>query len=330
MAAHGAKGIKHMIRVGIVGGGAFGTALAGVAHAAGCIVHLWDRTPEVVSRFNAQHEKFHNISATSEIEVVLQSDIVLLATSAQAIPQICDLIKDKISPNAYIVLCSKGIHQESGRFFSDIISEALPENPLAVLSGPAFAVEIAAGLPTAVTIASQSIQTSRWLASSLNSRRFRLYPSNDMIGVQLGGALKNVLAIASGIADGMNMGKNAQAALITRGTGEIASLGTAMGADRLTFMGLSGFGDIMLSCNSDKSRNYSLGLEIGKGHKFDPTQTKNAPLTEGVYTTLAAKKLADKFGVEMPVCLMVHRILYENFDINKVWDELLIRPIKDE
>lgn len=319
-----------MIRVGIVGGGAFGTALAEVAHAAGCIVRIWDRTPEVISRFNAQRENLHSISGTSCIEDVLQSDIVLLATSAQAIPQICELIKDKISPNAYIVLCSKGIHQESGRFFSEIISEALPENPLAVLSGPAFAVEIAAGLPTAVTIAGQSVQIGRWLASSLNSRRFRLYPSSDMIGVQLGGALKNVLAIASGITDGMQMGKNAQASLITRGTGEIASLGVAMGADRLTFMGLSGFGDIMLSCHSAKSRNYSLGYEIGKGHKFDPTQTRHAPLTEGVYTTLAVKKLADKFGIEMPVCLMVYRILYENFDINRVWDEFLLRPIKDE
>jgi len=327
------------MKVGIIGAGAWGTALGMTAKWAGCGVTFWDREPHLIDQINNTHttdtpleglKLDPSIKATHDIKEVCDSDIILLVTAAQSIRDVVLSISSHVREDTYIILCSKGIEEDTGELLTNIIKGTLPENPIGVLSGPAFAIEVAQELPTAVSIATEDIQTSRWLASALNSKRFRLYPTNDITGVQLGGALKNVLAIASGIASGMKLGQNAQASLVTRGLSELSVLGTALGAKSETFMGLSGLGDIILTCTSLTSRNMKFGIMIGEGLSLKEVKEKLGKLAEGVYTTKALRVLAEKYHVDLPICNTVYRILYEDFGAQEAMEELLSRPLRDE
>lgn len=328
-----------MNHIGIIGAGAWGTALGMAAQWAGAEVLFWDRDASVIDQIANTHMtnvplqglKLHpSLRATHSLEDLSQSDMILLVTAAQAIPEVANKLAQFLKPKIPIVLCSKGIQQDTGKLLTDRIKSALPHNPLAVLSGPAFAIEVAQSLPTAVSLAAENIEMARKLSQALTSKLFRVYPSNDIIGVQLGGAFKNVLAIASGIVNGMKLGQNAQASLVTRGLAELSALGEALGAKTETFMGLSGLGDIILTCTSLTSRNMKFGTLLGEGHSMQEIKKIHNKLAEGVFTTKAVMVLSKKLDIDLPICKCVNQILYENFDVKSAFEDLLSRPIRDE
>ena len=262
-----------MKRIGIVGAGAWGTALAMVARRAGCDVALQAREAEVAAAINEHHENTvflpgvaldPAIVATTELARAADADAVLLAVPAQHQRAVCAALAPAWRPGVAAVVCAKGIEQDTSALMSEVVGETLPDAPIAVLSGPTFAAEVARDQPTAVTLAAGEPALGEALAAALGTPRFRIYHSPDVIGAQVGGAVKNVLAIACGIIEGRSLGDNARAALITRGLAEIVRLGLAKGAQAETFMGLSGIGDLTLTCNAMQSRNFSLGVALGQ------------------------------------------------------------------
>lgn len=328
-----------MSRVGVIGAGAWGTALGIAARWAENDVIFWDKETTVINQIAQTHtintpleglSLDPAIQATHLLEEVCDTDIILLVTAAQAIRSVAEKLSKLVSPKTYIVLCSKGIEETTGTLLTDILKTSFPNNPIAILSGPAFAGEVAQGLPTAVSLAADTLQVSRLVSSTLSSRTFRLYPSTDPIGVHLGGAFKNVLAIASGIALGMKLGQNAQASLVTRGLSELIIVGTALGAKPETFMGLSGLGDMILTCTSLTSRNMKFGALIGEGMSMTEVQKSHTKLAEGVSTTKALMNLAERLSVELPICQCVYKVLYEGMTPKEALDILLSRPLKDE
>ncbi len=228
------------------------------------------------------------------------------------------------------VICAKGIERQTGALMSEVAAEALPGGPLAVLSGPTFAAEVARGLPTAVTLACADGDLGALLMAALGSRRFRPYLSDDLVGAQIGGAVKNVIAIACGIVTGRGLGDNARAALITRGLAEMVRLAMAKGAQPETMMGLSGLGDLTLTCNSQQSRNMSLGVALGRGEALADILAARRSIAEGVSTAPSVVALAGRLGVEMPICEAVDRVLHHNADIDATIEALLARPFKAE
>lgn len=328
-----------MTTVSILGGGAWGTALALTAHRAGNQTTMWTRNADQIQEMQQTRENskyLSNISLpddlkiTSSLEHAVQSNIIILACPAQSMRGFLESIKNDISLDAYLVICAKGIEIDSGKLMNEVVSEVLPHHCNAVLSGPTFARDVAEARPTAATLATEEITTARWLASSLSCPSFRLYPATDRIGVSISGALKNVIAIASGICMARHLGHNAQASLITRGLAEITRLGHALGAHTETFLGLAGVGDMVLTCYSSASRNTSYGLEIGKKHHIINEMTSGNFLTEGVYTAKAAVQLADIQGIELPITEAVYRILYQRSCIEDEINLLLNRPLKIE
>ncbi|MGQ0528198.1 MAG: NAD(P)H-dependent glycerol-3-phosphate dehydrogenase [Alphaproteobacteria bacterium] len=324
--------------IGVIGAGAWGTALAQVEATNGHTVILWAREMDVVSTINAAHEnmvflpgvKLHkNISATSDINDLLKSDVILLVAPTQFIRAILVPLKDKLK-NIPIVICSKGVEIETGQLPSEIVESVLPGHFIAVLTGPTFAIEVARGFPAAVTVASADKNLAEDMQKILGSKTFRIYTSSDMIGAQLGAAIKNVIAIACGIAHGKGLGENARAALITRGSAEIARLAEAMGGRRQTLMGLCGIGDLVLTCSSMQSRNFSLGAAIGQGKKAADVLGERKSVAEGYYTAKAASALAKRFDVDMPISATVAACLNDGFAIGKTIESLLNRPLKEE
>ena len=233
----------------------------------------------------------------------------------------------KIKP---IVLCAKGIEQKTAKLLSEIMGEEIPSAPLAVLSGPSFAIEVASGKPTALTLATKDKALGEALVQSIGTRHFRLYLTDDVVGAQIGGAVKNVLAVACGIAAGCHMGDNARAALITRGLAELTRLGAAMGAKTETLMGLSGLGDLVLTCSSVQSRNMSLGMALGEGTILADILASRRGVTEGVFTAAAARLLAKKHNVEMPIVSAVDDVLNHSAALEDTIEALLARPFKQE
>jgi len=328
-----------MTSVSILGGGAWGTALAFTCYKAGNITTLWIRDPQqaekmLLSRENEKYLAGHvlpsGITITHSIEKAIESHILLLVCPAQNLRSFLESIKNIIPKDAYLVICSKGIELETSKLLSEVIAEILPGYCIGVLSGPTFAQDMAEGQPTAATLATKEITTARWLASSLSCPTFRLYPSSDVIGVELGGALKNVIAIAAGISSARNLGESARASLMTRGLSEIAHLGLAMGAQLETFMGLSGVGDIVLSCTSPQSRNMSFGLKIGRLDRFIPNDQNMSILTEGVFTAKAVQNLSVSRDVELPIAKSIYRIIHQGSPIYEEIKLLLSRPLKTE
>jgi glycerol-3-phosphate dehydrogenase (NAD(P)+) len=326
--------------IAIIGGGAWGTALAGVARRAGREAVIWAREAEIVEAINGKHENTAflpgvaldpGIRATADLaEAASGAKAVLLVAPAQHLRQVGEALAPHLAAGVPVVICAKGIERGSFALMSEALAEAAPGTPLAVLSGPTFAREVAIGLPTAVTLAAADAAIGQGLAALLGGPTFRPYLSSDPVGAQIGGAVKNVLAIACGIVAGRSLGENARAALITRGLAEMVRLGLAKGARSETLMGLSGLGDLVLTCNGEQSRNMSLGMALGRGEALDEILAARNSVAEGVATSASVVGLAERLDVDMPISSGVHAILHEGADIDAVIEGLLARPFRAE
>lgn len=328
-----------MRTIGVIGAGAWGTALAMAAARAGRRVVLQAREPEVVAAVNDRRENTlflpglpldPAIHATGAFAEAARADAVLLVTPAQHVRAACQALRPDLRPGAPVVICAKGIELDTGCLMTEAAAAELPDATLAVLSGPTFAAEVAKGLPTAVTLACADAGLGRAVVDAIGGRTFRPYLSDDLIGAQVGGAVKNVLAIACGVVEGRKLGDNARAALITRGLAEIARLGLRLGGRAETLMGLSGLGDLTLTCSSLQSRNMSLGAQLGQGRPLADILAERTSVAEGVYTARAVVDLAGRLGVDMPICAAVDAILNRGADLETVIDALLARPFKVE
>ncbi|QFT29805.1 Glycerol-3-phosphate dehydrogenase [NAD(P)+] [Labrenzia sp. THAF82] len=325
--------------IGVIGGGAWGTALALTAARSGSDVRLWARDPGIVSdiRSRRQNSRYlpgitfdEDLNATTSLEDVAGADALLLVTPAQTTRAILAALKKTGRAQGPVVLCAKGIEQTSGKLLSKVLSEELPGAEAAVLSGPSFADDVARGLPTAVTVAASSAKTALSLCESMQSPCFRPYASIDILGAQIGGALKNVLAIACGAVVGRKLGASAQAALTARGFAELTRLGTAMGAQSETLTGLSGLGDLVLTCSSSQSRNFSFGLRLGEGFMASELISAGGKLAEGAYSARVAVKLGQKHDIDVPICETVARMIDEDLSIDDALNTLMARPLKPE
>lgn len=328
-----------MQRFGIIGGGAWGTALAQVLRRAGRDVVLWAREAEVVAAINNDHANplflpgvalDRGIRATSDLAEAARADALLMVAPAQHLRAMGATLAKTLPPQTPVVICAKGIEEASGALMSDVLAAALPQATLAVLSGPTFAGEVAKGLPTAVTLATNDAALGQRLIAAIGTREFRPYLSDDVAGAQIGGAVKNVLAIACGVVMGRGFGDNARAALITRGLAEMVRLAVAKGGKPETLMGLSGLGDLTLTCCSTQSRNHSLGLALGKGESLEHYLAGKRSIAEGVTSAAATAALAQKLGVDMPIVAAVDAILHRGAAIDEVIEALLTRPFKAE
>jgi glycerol-3-phosphate dehydrogenase (NAD(P)+) len=328
-----------MQRIGIIGGGAWGTALAAAARRAGNDVLLWARETAVVEAINARHanpmflpgvDLDPAIRATGDLAEAAVRDLLLLVVPAQHLRATATDLAASVAPETPAVICAKGIEQGSGALMSEALAEALPGRPLAVLSGPTFAAEVARGLPTALTLACGDAATGRAMVEALHDPYFRIYQSDDPIGAQIGGALKNVIAIACGISDGRRMGDNARAALLTRGASEMTRFALALGARAETMMGLAGFGDLALTCMGAQSRNRSLGFELGEGRALADILEERNSVAEGMWTAASVLGRAAGLGVEMPIAEAVNAIVNEGADIDGTIRALLSRPAAAE
>ncbi len=328
-----------MQRFGVIGGGAWGTALAQVLRRAGRDVVIWAREPEVVAAINTSHNNplflpgvalDPALRATGDVVEAARADALLLVVPAQHLREMCRQLGGTLAPSTPLVICAKGIEEESGALLSEVVAASLPQACLAVLSGPTFAAEVAHGLPTAITLAASDEELGQRLIAALGTREFRPYFTDDVAGAQIGGAVKNVMAIACGIVMGRGFGDNARAALITRGLAEMVRLALAHGGKAETLMGLSGLGDLTLTCSSTQSRNHSLGLALGKGEKLDTYVAGRRSVAEGVTSAAATAALARKLKVDMPIVSAIDAILHHGAAIDKVIEALLTRPFKAE
>lgn len=339
MALRGITGESRMNRVAIIGAGAWGTALALAAFRAGSQVTIWSISQDEVETINQRNENVYrlpgipldpSIRATILPEDLGQADLAIFVPPAQFVRSTCETFQHILPAHVPLIIASKGIENESSLLMSEVMRAYFPSNPLLVLSGPSFASDVAQKKPTAVCLAAEKLGVSQNVANLLSSPTFRLYAIDDIIGAQIGGACKNIIAIACGILEGLELGDNARAALVTRGLAEITRLGCAMGAKFETFLGLSGVGDITLTSLSSQSRNMSFGLALGRGTPLDELLSNKKSLTEGVYTVSAAVALAEKYRVDMPLTFAMHELLYGGGDINRLMDNILSRPLKAE
>jgi glycerol-3-phosphate dehydrogenase (NAD(P)+) len=319
--------------VGVIGAGAWGTALAGVAARAGRKVVLYARDAEIAARMKSGHPNprlpdmrlDERIEVTNRIAAAASADIILIATPAQNLREAAILLAPLLKQATPVIACAKGIERGTHKFMTEVIAEAAPNAAPAILSGPSFAEDVARGLPTAVTLAAQDEALASALVQALGSSTFRPYHTSDVRGVEIGGAAKNVLAIAAGIVAGRKLGASALAALTTRGFSELARLGRACGARGETLAGLSGLGDLILSCSSPQSRNFALGIALGRGER--PARGK---LAEGEFTAPVLVELAAAQDVDMPVSNAVAAILSGKITIDAAIEGLLTRPFKAE
>lgn len=328
------------MRATVVGAGAWGTALADLLARNGQVVTLWAHEPDVVESINTRHEnsrflagaRLHEgVRATGDLDDAAgDAPFILFVTPSHVLRGIARRAEASADASATLVVASKGIERESLALMTDVVSEEMPERPVVGLSGPSFAREVIERQPTAVVAASRDPRASARVQQSLSSDAFRVYTHHDVIGVELGGSLKNVMAIATGMAEGLGLGYNPRAALITRGLAEMTRLGVALGADPLTFAGLAGIGDLVLTCTGALSRNRQLGMEIGQGKRLDESLAARETVAEGVYTTQSAHALASREEIEMPIIAAVYRILFEGRDPRRAIGELMTRELRAE
>ena len=327
--------------IGVIGAGAWGTALAMLANRAGSRATLWTRNEQVAQsirqrRENAQYlpEIFIDpaIAVTADLESMSRCDALVITIPAQSLRTVAISLSDIVPANVPMVIATKGIERGSLMLMSEVVQSIVPHNPVAILSGPNFAREAAQGMPTATALATHHTAVAEKICFALGGKFFRLYTNTDPVGTQVGGALKNVLAIAAGIVEGRGFGENARAALITRGLAEMGRFARAKGGMEETLMGLSGVGDVMLSCTSSKSRNYALGVTLGQRfEQASPEQFgRTGALTEGVATAESIALLARKLGVTMPIMFAVDDILAGRLAINTAIERLLERPLSAE
>ena len=327
-------------KIAVIGAGAWGTALAATACRAGLDVTLWARNTALAETIPREHVNTAylpgcpldpKIAATADLSKACDAaDALLLVVPTQHLREIASSLAAFLKPGIPVVLCGKGVEIGSGALTGEIIGSVLPQSPWAVLSGPTFAFEVAKGLPTAVTLASHDQDLARRLVAALGTETFRPYLSDDPIGCEIGGAVKNVLAIACGILWGRQLGDNARAALVTRGLAEITRLAIAKGGRPETVMGLSGLGDLVLTCNAQQSRNCSLGIALGQGRTLNEILGERHSVAEGVTSARAVAQLAASLGVDMPIVAAVHAVLYDGVAIDDAIRGLLARPFKQE
>lgn len=326
--------VKTGWRVTVLGGGAWGTALALAMLRAGHSVRLFARDPETVASIGRGENPRYlpgiaiapGIEATSDIKAALAgADCVLAVTPAQSLRATLALAKNHMPRGIPLVLCAKGIERDTGALLSAIVEEILPRNPVAALSGPSFATDVARGLPTAVVVAARDEALAADLAARFSAENLRCYSSDDLIGVEIGGALKNVFAIAAGAVTGAGLGASAQAAMVTRGFVELRRIGAAFGARPETLMGLSGLGDLLLTCSSAQSRNFAYGLALGQGKPL-----AGLPLAEGVPTAAIAARIASERNIDAPIITAVAAILDGTITIQQAVTALMTRPLKTE
>jgi glycerol-3-phosphate dehydrogenase (NAD(P)+) len=321
--------------VAILGAGSWGTALAAVAAMAGRRVTLWARDGgllvDVAAGENPRYlpgvELPDDISVTSTLSVAAGGEIILLAVPAQVTRALVSQLLPLLAGGAPLVICAKGIEKESGKLLHEVVAEAAPGHPIAILSGPSFAREVALGQPTAVTIAGDGAAR---LQATLSTPSFRPYAGGDVTGVALGGAAKNVYAIACGVVEGLVLGENARAALLARSFAELARLGEALGAKQGTLMGLSGLGDLMLTATSDSSRNFSFGVELGRGKAAAALSAPGHPLAEGVATAPALVARGKSAGIELPIAEAVADLISGALPLEQALARLMSRKLKAE
>jgi len=325
--------------IGVLGSGAWGSALAQSQAQRGDGVLLYARNPALAAEITATRSNQAylpgisldaRLSASADLTALAQREILLLVPPAQHLRALARQLKPLLGPSHTVVICSKGIEQGSGLLLDRVIADELPGISAAVLSGPGFASDVARGLPAALTLACHDEARGRALCARLSHPAFRLYWSADVTGVALGGSVKNVLGIAAGILDGKKLGGSAHAALVTRGFAELRRLGDALGARAETLMGLSGLGDLILTCGSAQSRNMSLGRALGQGQSLADVLGARRAVTEGVYTAAAVARLARAHGIEMPISSAVAAILDGSLTVDSAISGLLNRPLKAE
>ena len=324
------------MKIGVIGGGAWGTALAQVVAANDGDTLLWALEDEVIAAVNRIHrnpiylpdvELHPSIRATGNFSELADRDAWLVVTPAQHMRAILERMP---CPGTPLVLCSKGIEESSGALLHEVAKEVCSESPVGVLSGPTFAHEVAAGLPTAVTLAAEDLGLAERLRDRIARPTFRIYVSGDVAGAEIGGAVKNVLAIACGVVDGKGLGQNARAALVARGFAEMTRFGLACGAKRETLSGLSGLGDLVLTCSSTSSRNYSLGVGIGEGRSAAELLSNRKTVAEGAFTAPVLARVSREKGIDMPIVSAVDALIAGRANVEQVLDELLSRPPRPE
>jgi glycerol-3-phosphate dehydrogenase (NAD(P)+) len=332
-----------MATVAVIGAGAWGTALATHAARLGHAVTLWALEREVVDDVNGNHRNNlflpaqalpETLRASSDLaEVVGGAELVVLVPPSQFLRSVAVKLAPVFPAGAIAVVATKGIEEGSLKLLSEVLAEVLPQagdDHLAFLSGPSFAKEVAAGKPTDVAVASRAMTAARAVQRLLHAPHFRVYASADPIGVQVGGAVKNVLAVATGACDGLGFGHNARAALITRGLAEMTRLGVALGADPLTFLGMAGVGDLVLTCTGDLSRNRTLGMEVAGGADPEAYLAARRSVAEGFFTAAAAYDLSRKLGIEMPISCEVYHVLHQKRPLADAVRRLLERESNEE
>jgi glycerol-3-phosphate dehydrogenase (NAD(P)+) len=331
------------MRIAIIGAGSWGTALAIVAARAGNDLQLWSRNPAVVESINREHvnpvylkgaQVPESVGASGDIvEVVDGKELVVLAAPSHVTRELLTAISPVLRTEMIICSATKGIEIETGKRISEMVDEVVPENArprFVCLSGPSFAKEVVEKHPTAVVAASKDRGAARIVQSALSFENLRIYTNDDLIGTELGGSVKNVMAIAAGMVAGLGLGSNSIAALITRGLAEMTRLALSQGAKLETLMGLAGLGDLVLTCTGNLSRNRFVGEELGRGRSLAEITAGMNEIAEGVKTTLAVKRLADRLEVEMPITNEVHAVLYERKSARDAATELMTRPLKQE
>jgi glycerol-3-phosphate dehydrogenase (NAD(P)+) len=323
-------------RIAVLGGGAWGTALALTCVRAGRNVVLWEYDRDNVASLEKTREsRFlpgvridEVIKVTRDLEQTARSDAILVVVPAQAVRSVVSCLASSVAKHTPLIVCAKGIEHDTHKFMTEIIAECAPNLVPAILSGPSFAADVARGLPTAVTIAAADGKIALELAHALNAGTFRPYHSTDVRSVELGGATKNVLAIAAGIVTGKGLGASASAALTTRGFAELVRFGTAYGAKTETLMGLSGLGDLILTCGTPQSRNFSCGVALGKGEK--PDTAAHGRLAEGIFTAPVLLEMAREKNIEMPIAGAVAAVLSGKMSVEQAIESLLTRPLRSE
>jgi glycerol-3-phosphate dehydrogenase (NAD(P)+) len=328
------------MRCAVVGAGAWGTALADLLARNGHQVTLWAYEPDVVQAINSQHENVRflaghrlvpTLTAVGDLQKAVDgAELVTLATPSQVLRSIARGARASLVKRTPIVIASKGLEPKTLCLMTEVAEQELPEATVVALSGPSFAAEVVKCQPTAVVVASEDAEAAAITQRAFSSPYFRAYTHSDVTGVELGGALKNVMAVATGIAEGLGLGFNARAALITRGLAEMTRLGVALGAEQSTFAGLAGLGDLVLTCTGSLSRNRAVGLQLGKGRKLDDVLAETETVAEGVVTAQSARQLATREGVEMPIVDAVNRVLFEGQSARGGIAALMTRELRSE
>jgi glycerol-3-phosphate dehydrogenase (NAD(P)+) len=335
--------MTHKENIGVIGAGAWGTALAHLIAQAGHHVTLWAREPEVAESINTQHENITflkgsplnpQLIATDSLEEACRDKkIILFVVPSQHTRTLLSSVLPYLAPHTIPLCASKGIEITTLKLLSEVFAEILPApigSRTCFISGPSFAREVVENRPTAITLASNNVDVAKEVQRILSVPFFKLYTSSDVVGVEVGGAFKNVIAIAAGVVEGLNLGHSTMAAMITRGIHEMSRLGIKLGANPLTFSGLSGIGDLVLTCTGGLSRNRSLGIEIAQGKKVDTILKKRKTVAEGYYTAKAVHNLTQKLGLELPIAQEVYKILYEGKSPTDTLHDLTSRDLKDE